>query len=41
MEGCDLAQGFLFAHPLTPDALERFLAEHPTPAGTLLHSTSL
>jgi diguanylate cyclase (GGDEF)-like protein len=24
-EGCDLAQGFLFARPLTPEALERFL----------------
>ncbi len=39
-EGCDLAQGFLFARPLAPDALERFLAEHPTPAGSLLHSAS-
>ena len=26
-EGCDLAQGFLFAHPLTPDAVEAFLDE--------------
>jgi diguanylate cyclase (GGDEF)-like protein len=24
-EGCDLAQGFLFAHPLSPAQLERFL----------------
>ena len=40
LEGCDLAQGFLFARPLAPDALERFLAEHPTPAGSLLHSAS-
>ena len=37
-EGCDLAQGFLFARPLAPDALERFLAEHPTPAGSPLHA---
>ncbi len=27
LEGCDLAQGFLFARPLAPDALERFLRE--------------
>jgi diguanylate cyclase (GGDEF)-like protein len=36
MEGCDLAQGFLFARPLAPDALERYLAENPAPAGSLL-----
>jgi diguanylate cyclase (GGDEF)-like protein len=35
-EGCDLAQGFLFARPLAPDALERFLDEHPAPAGSPL-----
>jgi diguanylate cyclase (GGDEF)-like protein len=28
-EGCDLAQGFLFARPLTPDAVERFLDAAP------------
>jgi diguanylate cyclase (GGDEF)-like protein len=28
-EGCDLAQGFLFARPLAPDALERFLSDSP------------
>ncbi len=27
LEGCDLAQGFLFARPLAPDALERFLEQ--------------
>src|SRR5450755_639902 len=31
--GCNLAQGFLFAHPLTPDALERFLYRDWQPAG--------
>jgi diguanylate cyclase (GGDEF)-like protein len=41
LEGCDLAQGFLFARPLAPDALERFLAEHPAPTGSLLHSARL
>jgi diguanylate cyclase (GGDEF)-like protein len=33
-EGCDLAQGFLFARPLAPDVLERFLQESPDMAGT-------
>ncbi len=30
LEGCDLAQGFLFARPLAPDALERFLEQAPS-----------
>jgi diguanylate cyclase (GGDEF)-like protein len=31
-EGCDLAQGFLFAQPLSPEELERFLEERlPSP----------
>ncbi len=29
-EGCDLGQGFLFAQPLTPDALERYLRDRAT-----------
>jgi diguanylate cyclase (GGDEF)-like protein len=32
LEGCDLAQGFLFARPLAADAVERFLEDGP-PAG--------
>jgi diguanylate cyclase (GGDEF)-like protein len=34
-EGCDLAQGFLFARPLTPHAVERFLEDHVDSAGSL------
>ncbi|HEX4482560.1 MAG TPA: bifunctional diguanylate cyclase/phosphodiesterase [Solirubrobacteraceae bacterium] len=30
-EGCDLAQGFLFARPMAPDALEAFLDERRAP----------
>jgi diguanylate cyclase (GGDEF)-like protein len=33
-EGCDLAQGFLFARPLTPDAVERFLEDNLRSAGS-------
>ena len=33
-EGCDLAQGFLFARPLAPDVIERFLRDSPGLAGT-------
>jgi diguanylate cyclase (GGDEF)-like protein len=33
LEGCDLAQGFLFARPLAPEAVERFLDQGPGPAG--------
>jgi EAL domain-containing protein (putative c-di-GMP-specific phosphodiesterase class I) len=34
-EGCDLAQGFLFARPLTPDAVERFLEDSLRSAGSV------
>ncbi len=33
-EGCDLAQGFLFARPLAADVFERFLGETPGLTGT-------
>jgi EAL domain-containing protein (putative c-di-GMP-specific phosphodiesterase class I) len=33
LEGCDLAQGFLFARPLAPEAVERFLDQNPGPSG--------
>lgn len=39
-EGCDLAQGFLFARPLTPDAVERFLDINSGPAGAAIGATS-
>jgi len=41
LEGCDLAQGFLFARPLTPDALERFLCDSPRPIGSLVGAARL
>jgi diguanylate cyclase (GGDEF)-like protein len=40
-EGCDLAQGFLFARPLTPDALERFLANGPRTVGSFVPAARL
>jgi EAL domain-containing protein (putative c-di-GMP-specific phosphodiesterase class I) len=33
IEGCDLAQGFLYARPLTPGAVERFLDRNRGSAG--------
>jgi diguanylate cyclase (GGDEF)-like protein len=32
LEGCDYAQGYLFARPLTPHALELYLKRDPTPS---------
>jgi diguanylate cyclase (GGDEF)-like protein len=32
-EGCDLAQGFLFARPMAPDAIEAFLGERSVLSG--------
>jgi diguanylate cyclase (GGDEF)-like protein len=40
LEGCDLAQGFLFARPLTPDALERFLTDGSGPGGSFTKTQS-
>jgi diguanylate cyclase (GGDEF)-like protein len=34
-EGCDLAHGFLFAAPLSPDALERFLEQRAEQTATV------
>jgi len=40
-EGCNLAQGFLFARPLAPAALERFLEHRQGLAGTSGPETAL
>jgi diguanylate cyclase (GGDEF)-like protein len=40
IEGCDLAQGFLYARPLTPDAVERFLDRNPGSAGGSARETT-
>jgi diguanylate cyclase (GGDEF)-like protein len=40
-EQCDLAQGFLFARPLTPDALEHYLQDSPGPVGTFAEKQPL
>lgn len=39
-EGCDLAQGFLFARPLTPDAVERFLEDNLRSRGSFAREPS-
>jgi diguanylate cyclase (GGDEF)-like protein len=39
-EGCDLAQGFLFARPLTPDAVERFLEDNLRSGGSFAREPS-
>ena len=40
LEGCDLAQGFLFARPLSPDALVHFLEEHGAAASGWMRQAS-
>jgi diguanylate cyclase (GGDEF)-like protein len=40
-EGCDLVQGFLFARPLAPDAVERLLEDERRPVATVAQERSL
>jgi diguanylate cyclase (GGDEF)-like protein len=40
LEGCDLAQGFLFARPLSPEALVHFLDERATAASGWINQPS-